>query len=375
MLKPLIGNGLLTSEGSFWLRQRRLSQPAFTKEKINTYSVAIRHVISEIISEWKPRVEQNLPINVTKETYTIALRVVTTTLFLSTIKHQEEKLRLNIYSIMEKIMFRAHRAIPLPFWLPLLKHLSERRAIREVLNYINKIIDERRLMKSTETNDDLLNMLMNVKDIDTGEKMSNEQLRDEIVTLFIAGFETTAVTLAYTLLLLAQHPKIKDTLLDELKLTLKGEQPNMENIQRATYLDAVIKESLRLYPAAWQISRRPMIKENLGNIRIPAYSGIMIPIFALHRNPIYWQNPEKFIPERWIKDGKTIDPEPFTYLPFGAGQRICIGERFAIVEIKFALVLIFNHFNLAPIPVEPIELDTLITLKPQKEISLVFVQK
>jgi cytochrome P450 len=355
-LSKYLGNGLLTVDGDFWLKQRRLIQPAFHKLKMNQL---VENMNRTIVSELDGLVE-NKSIDLFPVMSQLAFNVVAKSLFELSIS--EEKLT-RIKVIIEEVQNFLIKEIRLPhkaWWFSISgqvkKHLE---LAKENNSIIHEIIEER--ISSKEEINDLLNMLLETRYEDTGEGMSVEQLIDEIKVLFIAGHETTANALTFTLYLLGRNPEIQQKVLEEI-IKIESETTSIvEQLQKMTYTNAVLNESMRLYPPAWITDRQNVEDDSIGAYHLKKGTLIGVSFYELHRNPKYWEDPDKFDPERFLGEQKKHSMQYF--YPFGAGPRMCIGAGFAIYEMCLTIAHTVKQFNIISTK-EDIQFNPLITLKP-----------
>jgi cytochrome P450 len=254
-----------------------------------------------------------------------------------------------------------------PLWVPTPSHLKQRRVEKVMNNLVAKLISERR--NRGEDRGDLLSMMLNTVD-EEGQGMTDQQIRDEIVTLFLAGHETTANALSWTWYLLAQHPTVEQKLHEELDRVLHGNPPTLADLKNLPYTQQVLQESMRLYPPVWNMSRQALTDVEIGGYTIPKGSEVNLITYVMHHNPIWWDEPERFIPERFSPDNESRVPK-MAYLPFSTGPRVCIGNSFAMMEARLILATIASQYRLkmedghAPVKMEP-----LIALRPQNGLSL-----
>ncbi|MCI9846792.1 cytochrome P450 [Flavobacterium pectinovorum] len=355
-LSKYLGKGLLTVDGEFWLKQRRLIQPAFHKQKMNQL---VENMERTVISELNDLVEEK-PINLFPVMSELAFNVVAKSLFqLST---SDEKLN-RIKFIIEEVQNFLIKEIRLPhkaWWFSISGQVKKHLDLADENNKIIKGIIEERVDSKNEVND-LLNMLLETRYEDSGEGMSVEQLIDEIKILFIAGHETTANALTFTLHLLGNNPDVQQKIFDEI-VKIESETDNVvEQLQKMTYINAVLNESMRLYPPAWITDRENVEDDRLGDFNIKKGTLIGVSFYELHRNPKYWENPNEFIPERFLGEQKKKSLQYF--YPFGAGPRMCIGTGFAIYEMCLTLSYIIKRYIIKSTKTD-IQFNPLITLKP-----------
>lgn len=355
-LSKYLGKGLLTVDGDFWLKQRRLIQPAFHKQKMNQL---VDNMNETIVSELK-ELEEEKYIDLFPVMSQLAFNVVAKSLFHLSIS--EEKLN-RIKYIIEEVQNFLIKEIRLPhkaWWFSVSGQVAKHLQLAEENNrIIQEIIDER--TTSGEPVNDLLQLLLETRYEDTGEGMSVKQLIDEIKILFIAGHETSANALTFTLYLLGRNPEIQQKVLDEI-LEIEAQTENVtEQLQKMTYLNAVINEAMRLYPPAWITDRQNVEDDTIGPYHLKKGTLIGVSFYELHRNPKYWENPEEFIPERFLGEQKKHSMQYF--YPFGAGPRMCIGAGFAIYEMCLTVAHVVKKYVIKS-ETDIVQFNPLITLKP-----------
>lgn len=355
-LSKYLGKGLLTVDGDFWLKQRRLIQPAFHKQKMNQLVENMEHtIVSELNGLAEERVVDLFPVM-----SELAFNVVAKSLFQFSIA--EKKLN-RIKFIIEEVQNFLIKEIRLPhkgWWFSLSGQVKKHLELAKENNSIIQEIIEERITSKNEVND-LLQMLLETRYEDTGEGMSITQLIDEIKILFIAGHETTANALTFTLHLLGNDPVVQQKVLDEI-LKIKSETDDLvEQLQNMPYTNAVLNESMRLFPPAWITDRQNVEDDNLGQFNIKKGTLIGVSFYELHRNPKYWENPEEFNPERFLGEQRKHSMQYF--YPFGAGPRMCIGAGFAIYEMCLAISHIVERYKIVSVE-ETALFNPLITLKP-----------
>ncbi|WP_343613720.1 cytochrome P450 [Flavobacterium sp.] len=355
-LSKYLGKGLLTSDGDFWLKQRRLIQPAFHKQKMNQLVDNMNKTITAEIDN----LEEDKFFDVFPAMSQLAFNVVAKSLFEFSIS--EEKLH-RIKFIIEEVQKFLVKEIRLPhkaFWFSLSGQVRKHLNLAAENNKIIREIIESRNASNEEFND-LLNMLMETRYEDTGEGMSMQQLIDEIKVLFIAGHETTANALTFTLHFLGRYPEIQQKIFDEIREIESHTDNVIEQLQKMTYTNAVLNESMRLYPPAWITDRENVEDDSLAGFKIKKNTLIGISFYELHRNPKYWDNPDQFIPERFLGEQKKKSMQYF--YPFGAGPRMCIGTGFAIYEMCLAISQIVKKYEIKT-KNETVKFNPLVTLKP-----------
>ncbi len=359
-LKPLLGNGLLTAEGDGWLAQRRLMAPAFHHKRIAGYAETMVGSTVEGIADWEPGQVRAVDVDYNALTLDIAIRTLFGVDAGDAGKRVGEAF-LQLGAFFEKTL---SSVVPLPLWLPTPAVRGFLQARDELDEVVARIIADRRAKGAD--GDDLLSMLLNLRDED-GQGMDDKQLRDEVLTLLLAGHETTSLALTYTTWLLARHPEADRKLAQELQTVLGDRDPTMADLRALPYLDRVVKESMRLYPPASIIGRQARVDDTLGGYPIPAGSLIVLPAFAVHRDPRFWDAPDAFWPERWTPALEETLPR-FAYFPFGGGPRICVGQAFAAMEARLVLATVLRRFRLAPVDDAPLRLVATVTTRPRDPV-------
>jgi cytochrome P450 len=363
-----LGQGLVTSEGALWHSQRKLAQPAFHRERINRYGQLMVSYAERMLASWAGGQVRDVHADMTK----LTLEIVAKTLFDAEIGGESADASAAMETLERGFIARTGRLIAPPFWLPTPLNLHLQRAVRRLERIILSIIAERR--KSGEDRGDLLSMLLHAQDEDSGRRMSDQLLRDEVMTLFMAGHETTANTLAWAWLLLAQHPEAEDQLHDELDRILAGRSPTVADLPRLSYTERVVTETLRVLPTVWTIGREAIEPVELGGYRIPAGMTVFMPQWVIHRDARWFDDPEVFRPERWA-DGLMQRIPRYAYFPFGGGPRICIGNNFAMMEATLILATIAQRYQLTLAPDAVIKLLPSMTLRPAHGIKVVLTDR
>jgi cytochrome P450 len=350
------GEGLLTNEGDSWLRQRRLSAPAFHRERVSTSANIMTTYAQQMLAHW----QDGETLDIHQEMMRLTLQIVVRALF-----NVEAEETAEISSALNLIMSNTTgiRILlpPIARYLPTPRMISFRRAVARMDNTVYSIVAQHQANKGDSG--DLLSMLIAARDED-GSRMSDRQLRDEVLTFLIAGHETTALALTWTWHLLAQHPEVEGKLHEELDRVLGGRLPEFADLPTLTYTERVIKESMRLYPPAWSLARTVISDFELRAYRIPAGANVVMSQWIMHRSPAYFPDPEKFDPDRW-SPGKAQELPRFAYFPFGGGPRQCIGSSFAMMEATLLLATIAQRFRLQMVPKHPVIPVPSFTLRPK----------
>jgi cytochrome P450 len=361
VLRKLLGNGLVTSEGSFWLRQRRIAQPAFHRDRIIGFADVMRTATREMLHAWQPRIESGSAFDVHDEMMKLTLRIVGETLLSADVTGAARDVGDALTELLHQAITRTRSV----FWVPDAWPTPANRRFHHARGVLDDvvlgIIHARRT--SGEDKPDLLSMLMNAVDEETGERMDDVQLRDEVMTLFLAGHETTSNALTWTLWQLANLPEIESKLRAEIDDVTHGAEPSVEHVMRMPYLDAVLKESMRLYPPVWIVTRSASVDDVIGGYRIGKGDFVFLSPWVTHRHPKLWPNPTTFDPTRFLVDDDTRPK--YAYFPFIGGPRKCIGDFFATLEMKLLLTMILQRVRLTLVPDHVVVPEPVITLRPK----------
>ncbi len=335
----LLGRGLVTSEGDFWRRQRRLSQPAFHRQRIEGYGQTMVAYAERMLERWRTGERRD----VHAEMMELTLAIVAKTLFDADVADEASEIGAAITTAQERFNARLNSILfMIPDVIPLPGNLAYLRAANRLDRTIYRIIEQRR--SSGEDRGDLLSMLLHARD-DDGSQMTDRQLRDEVMTLFIAGHETTAIALSWTWYLLARHPRVEERLDAELREVLGGRPPTVDDLPRLRYAEMVVAEAMRLYPPAWAMGREALAPCVIGGYPVARGTILVMSQWVMHRDPRYFERPDAFEPERWA-DGLAKRLPRFAYFPFSGGPRQCIGSGFAMMEAILLLAAIAQRFRL-----------------------------
>lgn len=357
--KGLLGEGLLTSEGEKHLRQRRMIQPAFHRNRIAEYAKAMTEYAEKMRDEWQAGEVRDID----KEMMRLTLQIVGKTLFNANVDDEADEVGTAMTALIELFNYLLIPFSELLEKLPIPQARRFRKSKETLDKVIYEIIDERR--KSGEDKGDLLSMLLLAQDEETGTAMSDEQVRDEALTLFLAGHETTANAMTWTFYLLSQNPEKEAKLHEELDKILNGKTPSIEDVANLKYTEAVFAEAMRLFPPAWAIGRLAIEEHKFGEYEIPKKSLVLISPFVMQRDKRFWENADEFIPERWFSQSIKEAGQKFIYIPFSRGVRSCIGESFAWMEGILLIATLAQKWKLNLMPEQKIGLNPLMTLRPK----------
>ena len=364
-LRDGLGNGLLTSEDAFWLRQRRLAQPAFHRQRVAAMADTMVDCTLRMLERWERVAAAGETVDLVAEMMSLTQAILVRTMFSMDLGATAD--------IVNRTWPIINQRIGETFWstaverkLPLPANRRYRRALSELEAVVYRIIAERR--GSRQEAPDLLSMLLSARDEETGEGMTDRQLRDEVMTMLLAGHETTSLALSWTYYLLSQHPDIERRIADEVDRVIGDARPTFAHVEGLTWTRRTFEESLRLYPPAWGFSRLALGDDEIGGFPVRKGSIAFVIPFVLHRRPKLWPDPQRFDPERFTPEREAARPR-FAYIPFGGGPRGCIGNQFAMLEAQLIVATIAQRYRVGLAPNQKIQPRALITLRPTPGIA------
>lgn len=360
-LGEALGQGLLTAEDGTWLEHRQLAQPAFRPRRIEAYGPAMVDLTQATIDRW----QDGQAVELNPAMMALTLRIAAKTLFGVDVAEDADRIGQALEAIMARFKPKNRLVSLLPSSLPLPSNLAFRRGVSDLASFIDDLIDQRQAQGTLGK--DLLSRLLAAREEDTS--IDDQGLRDELVTLLVAGHETTALTLTWTFDLLGRHPEIEARLHEELDDVLAGDLPTVEHLDDLVYLEAVVDEAMRLYPPAWAIGRKAIEPVTLGGHRFETGTQFMMSQWVMHRDGRFFDEPLAFRPERWL-DGLHARLPRFAYFPFGGGPRTCIGNSFALMEAKLIIATIASRYRLVPLTDEVPGTDPSITLRPEGTVPV-----
>lgn len=361
LLSLALGDGLITSEGAYWRSQRRLAQPAFHHQFISKFDALVTDAAIAMLRRWHAIAGTDQPVEVPTEMMRLTLGIIGNALFGVDLSGEAQILAEAITTIVEDLGRMGRTLFGSEYNVSPMRDRQFKTAMEIVDRIVYSIIDKRR--RENNQAGDLLSRLLCGRDEETGEALSDRQLRDEAVTMLVAGHETTANMLAWTWYLLSEHPSIERRLQTELATVLEGRVPSFQDLPKLHYNRMVLQESLRLYPPVWFISpRTPLADDVIGGYLIPANSRVVVSPYAMHRHLSYWQNPEQFDPERFSPERSKGRPH-YAFCPFGGGHHLCLGNNLAMMEGELILATIVQRYQLRLCAGHPVEPDPLVTLR------------
>jgi cytochrome P450 len=362
----LAGNGILTSEGDFWLRQRRLMQPAFHRHHLAKLAPLMVAAAESFVRE-QGSAGPGRPVDMLDAMMGVGLRIAGTTLFSTDVTGEAGEIGRAYRTAFGYVSRRMNSPPLVPAWFPTPRNLAFARAKRLLDRVVLGLIAARR--EATARPDDLLTLLLAAQDEETGVGMTDEQAKDEALTLLTAGHETAGAALSWAWYLLGQQPQVQNDLYDEVRGRLQGRSPTLEDLPGLPLAKAVFEEALRLYPPAWGQPREAIRADEINGYPVPARALITVNQWVTHRHPDFWEEPEAFRPERFLA-GRAEGRHRFAYFPFGGGPRVCIGNTFALMEGPLVLATILQQFRVELVPGQAVVPDPTFTLRPKHGVKV-----
>lgn len=370
ILQEMLGNGLITTEGEEWRKRRRIAQPAFYKEKLELLLKQMETSIQSYIQNWDNRVEERVDLDT--EMSQITLHVLSNSIIQSDLEEKFPSVKKDLAEAWNYLAKKRFNTIKFLNQIPSKAKSDGKRAIASLKNTILHIIENRRNSKKEYA--DLLSMLMASTDEDTTQKLTNEELRDEVMTLFTAGHDTTAMVLIWTFYMLGRHPEVEAKVVKEITENYTGQYLSMKDLMRFQYSKMVIQEVMRLYPPVWTFGRRTVNHDEIGGYHIPADTRVTLPALFIHRNPEFWEKPNTFYPEHFLPEKIKVQKK-LSYFPFGGGQHLCIGEHYALMEMQLVLIHILKKYKIKLESDKPVGMKLLITIRPDEIIWARFIKR
>ncbi len=366
-LKPILGNGLFLSEGELWTRQRKLIAPSFFRQRVDAMSGVMAQVINEHAAKWSARAETQEEFSLSEDMSCLTLEVALRTMFGNSLSESEgEEFSRALVVGNEVGAERIWNLTPITEIIPTARNREYNRAVETLDSTVWRIIRERRA--APDLGDDLLGILIGARDAETNEAMSDQQLRDEVLSLLLAGHDTTAVMLSWAFHFLAQHPTCLENLRDEADTVLAGCDPTPDHLKKMDYTKRVTQEVARMRPSLWWFARVAQEDDVICGQPIKAGTTVMISQYLIHHHPSIWEEPKLFNPDRFLPERVAKRPK-FAYLPFSAGPRVCIGSGFAVMEMQMVLATLLRAFDVTITSDDEPELAPIITLRPKDDIT------
>jgi len=348
VLKPLMGDGLFSSDGDLWKRQRRLVQPAFQRKHHPMVAGIISTATSGMLDRWKANAARGHAIDARGEIILLTLEILLRSMFSGDLIGYEQELREAVIEYERHMdLVSAVNSVKLPAWFPSAGRRRFQVAVRSLERFIFRVVEQRR--RTHTDNGDLVSLLLWARDEETGQSMNDRQIRDELMTMLQAGHDTVSDAISWTWYLMAKHPEVRQRVEQEVDSTLGGRPPRFEDLARLGYTERVIQESMRIYPPAWVFARTPVEDDVIGGYHIPAKSLVVISPYVTHRLPDLWENPEIFDPDRFLPKRSEGRPR-FAYYPFSAGPRQCVGASMATLEAQMIISMTAQRYQLSAPP-------------------------
>ena len=360
----VLGRGLVVTDGPFWQKRRRLMAPVFQQKRIDAFGPLIDETTSAMLDRWQSFSQRNEPVLASAELARLTLTIIGRTLFSVDLTERAIAITASVTALIRDLGESACTLFGAPLSYTPFRLQQFRAAIQTLDETAYDLINERR--QRTAKPADLLSLLMDARDPETGDALTDNDVRDEVVTMLIAGHENTALMLAWTLYLLGTHPDAERRFYDEVDDVLEGRTPTVNDLPRLAYSHMVLQESLRLYPPIWQISRKALADDTIGGCCIPAGAAVVVSAYAMHRHPDYWDHPEQFLPDRFAASPSPSESRHrLTYFPFGGGPHHCIGDYFAMMEAQLILVTLAQRFRFQLVSSHQVEPEAVMTLRPR----------
>jgi cytochrome P450 len=366
-LRRIAGRGVFFADGDAWRRQRKMVVPAFQRARIEALVPALAAGADELASRWTAHAASGASFDASPDLSRTALDIVCRAMFGSDVREQAETFHRHATFAASYAQYLFDHVLPLPGWLPTERNRRMREGLRWVRAFMRGMIERHRAQRPLP--DDLLGLLLGERDEETGAALSDAELFDELMTFVNAGHETTAVTLAWALYEIGREPELRARLEAEVDAQLAGDAPTLRALARLDLLARTIQEVLRLHPPGWALPRQALARDQIGGVLIPRGATVMIPVYYLHRHPEFWSDPERLDPDRWL-EGRGEPRHAFAYLPFGLGGRRCVGEDFALLELRVVLARLLQRFRIETDPTHPVVARPQLTLKPAHGVRL-----
>ena len=356
------GNGLLTSDGRFWRRQRRMIQPAFHRQQVLGWGETMITITQNMLRVWETFAQTGQPIDMDEAMMTVTLEIIGEALLGINLQKEASELAQAVLMMLDYVVYRSQHPVMLPLFVPTLRNRRFRAGLHKLDALIDQAISDHQRGRGNPN--DILSHMLAAEDRDTKVKMNRTELRDEIITLIVAGHETAASGLTWLFYLLSQHPNVEAAMVAEIDTVLNGRAPTTSDLPKLPTVQRVIDEALRLYPPAWVITRRAIEADTIHGCPIAANSIIIMSPYTSQRHPGFWQKPDQFHPDHFLPEAEEKRPR-YAYFPFGGGARLCIGDQFAKVEMGLVLTAVTQKYRLELLPNHPIVADPLVTIRPK----------
>lgn len=366
--KTFMGLGLLTTDGEQWRQRRRIVNPMFHKTAVESMAGMMTDATTLVLDGWQRQPETHQGINVVPEMMKITLGATGKIMFDADLRQEFDQVAKAMSVVIEAIIFRSTISQLTPQVIPIPYNLRIRRAKQVLYKIFDRIADDHRAGRR-QGRADVIDLMLSARDEETGAELPKQDIRDEMLTTILAGHESSGTGLAWALYELARHPDIQERTHEEVERVLSGRVPTVADVERLPYTRMVVDETFRLHPPIWLFPRDSVQDDDLAGWHIPARSTIFLMPYVTHRSPDYWVEPERFDPERFSPE-RAAQLSRHVYYPFGAGQRKCIGAAMALLQTHLSLAMIMQRFRVRPMPDHPVEVGTLVTLRPLRGVKL-----
>ncbi len=370
-LAKITGRGLLTSDGRFWRKQRRMIQPAFHRQKVLGWGTTMTQAANNMLAGWQTAAQSGQPLDIDEEMMAVTLNIVGEALLGLDLQADANKLSHAVLAMLDYVVYRSQQPVALPLSVPTPRHRRFHHGLRLLDELIEQAVQNHTQGKGNPNT--ILSQMLTAVD-HNNQPMSQNQLRDEVITLLIAGHETAASGLTWLFYLLSQNPAVEDKLIAEIDGGLNGRLPTTNDLPNLPTVQRVIDEALRLYPPAWVITRRALEADTLGGANIPANALIIMSPYTTQRHPDFWAQPDKFDPNHFAPEASKERPR-YAYFPFGGGARLCIGDQFAKVEMGLVVTAVLQKFRLQLVPNHPVIADPLVTIRPKHGLMMTIYRR
>ena len=359
--KLFFGEGLLTTDGEYWLRHRRMAQPLFHRKVVDECTDSAAAAIGAMLNRWDSGLERGEPVELVGEMMHVSLSILGRVVFNMDFSGYSHVITPSVLVGLKTMMPQGNLNDFVPRWVPTSYNRRLSRAQSSLRDVMQKVIREHEV--GGDGTIDLITLLQSAKDPETGRGLTDQELHDEVMTIFMAGHETSGNGMAWTLYAVAGHPEVRERLEAEVDEVLDGRPPTLEDLAKLTYTKMVVDESLRVYPPIWGYTRDPIADDEIDGYHIPAGSTIFLSPYVTQRHPALWDDPETFDPERFAP-GRAEDYPPFSYFPFGGGSRKCIGFHLALLQMQLVTAMVAQRFRVEPVPGHPVEYGRMVALRP-----------
>jgi cytochrome P450 len=367
LMRRAFGESLTVSEGAYWLRQRRLAQPAFHRQRLSEYAEVMVDSATRLVSRWRALGPESKPVEARQEMSRATLAVTSRTLFARDMSDEADEVGQAFITLGQYFEYRFRHPVAPPTWVPTPLNRRFNRAVGTLKQVVAAIVRER--LRDGKDHGDLLSMLIQARDDETGEKMTDDQVRSEVLNFLLAGYETTATVLTWTWYLLGSHEAVRRRVREEVKAVIGDRPPRASDAPQLVLTRAVIQESMRLYPPIWAIPRQVMAEDEIGGFRIPKGSTVVLCPYITHRHPAFWDSPESFDPDRFTGERMAGRPKE-AYFPFLSGPHQCIGNEFALLEMQLVVARVLQEFDVTLLADQVVKPAASLGLWPDRPVWL-----